>query len=269
MPIESAIIKALIGLGSHRGPATAGTESILASLAPYGETNRRFWSDWNEVCSGLTISEIISLAKGLTLAERHLENWYGGSVAGTRWVFNNLVERGCPDIDDVTAWIVDHTSNPYVPFGTTNHFGARTLSDFRFHYAIWQREAELTRERKAQEARDAMMARQLRSLARSRAVAYRGTDVRSQLLTDLNGMTVEAQLKRLIEDEVNPVQFYPTYLAYAANVEILSALDQEVIIGLLERLKGRRRGPWGAFKRRLRGALIKQPGPRDTRWNRR
>jgi hypothetical protein len=261
MPIESAIIEALIRLGSHRGPATAGTESILASLAPYGETNRRFRSDWDRVCACLPLPEMISLAKGLTLAERYLPDWEGGSVAGTRWVFKNLEERGCPDIDDVAAWIVDHASNPYVPFGTRNNFGARTLSDFRHHYANWHRESELTRERKAQEAGDALEARQLRSIARSRAAAFRATEVRTRLLTDLKGMTVEAQLERLIEDEVNPVQFYPTYLAYAANIDILSSLDQDIKIRLLERLKGRRRGPWGSFKRRLRSTILSKRGP--------
>ena len=99
-------------------------------------TNRLHWREWNTVTAKLSIDEIVSLIKGLVAAEEKLR-WTGGSVSAVIWVFRELERRDHILAAEVAEWILNHSSNPWVPFGSSN-FGAKSLEELRRQKAAWE-----------------------------------------------------------------------------------------------------------------------------------
>jgi len=65
----------------------------------------------------------------------------------------------------------------------------------------------------------------------------------------------------IASDLVHAINFYPTSWADAADTQLIRDLSPSVRIALLTKLKGKQRGPWAKFKKRLWG--VESP-----HWNR-
>jgi hypothetical protein len=81
---------------------------------------------WNQVADTLSENDLVSLIKALTLLEQY-PGFRAGGVAPVIWLFRCL-----PDGNARVAlvnWILGHTENEYVPFGTSNH-GAKSLDEY-------------------------------------------------------------------------------------------------------------------------------------------
>ena len=76
-------------------------------------------------------------------------------------------------------------------------------------------------------------------------------------------MTIEEQLHRLATDELYSIEFYPISIADAATEEVVNSLDEETRLALCKNLKGKKRGPWSKFKRRLLSTFASSPWDRE------
>ena len=82
---------------------------------------------WYEVAASLDDAQLIACIKALTALER-LPNFKAGSVSPVIWLFRKLSERSRDDLTPVIDWVLAHTENPYLPFGS-NNLGAQSLEE--------------------------------------------------------------------------------------------------------------------------------------------
>ena len=92
---------------------------------------------WYEVAVSLDDAQLIACIKALTVLER-LPNFGAGSVSPVIWLFRKLSERSHDDLTPVIDWVLSHTDNPYLPFGSHN-LGANSLTEL---HALSARAAE-------------------------------------------------------------------------------------------------------------------------------
>jgi hypothetical protein len=258
--ISSNVLQPLIAIGKSGDPDDTMTAAHLEAIGSFDWINREASSSWAEITREMPIDDMVALVKGLVLAEDY-HRWIGGSVAAAIWVFRELVMRNPALADDVANWILPRTSNPWVPFGSQNH-GARSVDEYS---TVQQRRSECIlaglAEERASEHR-AQMERLSRESQREQSARARYSNVRKQFIAELNILTIEAQLRRLATDEAHSVEFYPTRIADAANSEVINSLDEGTRILLWKKLKGKKRGPWKNFKKRLLSTFQSNP------WNR-
>ena len=71
------------------------------------------------------------------------------------------------------------------------------------------------------------------------------------MIESLNKLPILEQLKVVAEDQVHVPNFYPTKIADSATIEVISNLGLDHRMKLVRLLKGKQKGPWGKFKKRL------------------
>jgi len=247
IPID--VIQVLIQIGIADDLNDLTTLQRLEAIAGFDAINRTSWQEWDEITRPLQTDDLVALTKGLTLTEKH-HRWIGGSVAAAIWTFRELRRREPTLADELADWILPRTSNPWVPFGSQNH-GARSVEEYR--NAQQQRNERIhagIANLKVSEDQ-AITERELRSEQRKRSSRDRESEIRIRLIAELAQLTIEQQLRRIAADTTYTLGFYPTCIADAATESVLQSLDEETRIELLRKLKGKKRGPWNCFKRRL------------------
>jgi hypothetical protein len=85
------------------------------------------------------------------------------------------------------------------------------------------------------------------------------------MIQELNGMSIRDQLVQIAEDDTNAPTYYPTKCADSADLSVIESLKPETQLALAMKLKGKHRGPWGAFKKRL--LLVCGPISDKQPWN--
>ena len=264
--INSDIICKLSELGNSNSESPE-LFILIDSLRDSGFVNRLHWKEWNSAAGSMRTSDVVTLAKGLTLAEKYLREWSSGSVSAVIWVFQEVRRRDIKLSQELADWILPRTTNPYVPFGTQNH-GAKSCAEYRL--AESRRREIIHKGIKEQEIREkrAKAERKLRMQQRSRSTQDRNTEKRIKFLADLKALTIQEQLRQLAGDTVYSVEFYPTCCADETTSEIIASLDTETKLALLEKLKGKRRGPWSKLKKLLlswfQGGRICRSTPWDS-----
>ena len=78
---------------------------------------------------------------------------------------------------------------------------------------------------------------------------------RTNLIQELAGLTIIEQLHRVADDKDHVVQFYPTRIARRATTEVIKQLDRDTCEKLIQKMKGKHKGPWSSFKGRLSRCL--------------
>lgn len=81
---------------------------------------------WDHVAEILSEDRLLALIKALTLLEEY-PNFKAGSVAPVIWLFRRLPNAN--DRTNLINWILSHTENDYLPFGSSNH-GAKSIEDY-------------------------------------------------------------------------------------------------------------------------------------------
>ena len=112
--IEPEVIDLLIRVGIMENPFSEDALSLLTPLKEKGEISRLHWSKWDKVTEKMNVQDLVSLTKGLTVAEKYF-HWIGGSVAGVIWVFRMLYGKDQEIAEKVGAWVKENTDNPYAP----------------------------------------------------------------------------------------------------------------------------------------------------------
>ena len=246
--IPDDAVRTLLEVGRAHETGGDAFLALLHLLPPFSEVDRQHWSAWDEVTSTMRTDDVVTLFRGLALAER---GWSGGgSVAGAIWVFREVARRDAALGDRVADWALANTESPWVPFGTDRH-GAHSLAEYRERKA--SREAS-RRHRLADVAESERQAEARRTVTREQrthAASLRGSEARTQFIQALCRLGIGEQLEQLASDVEFPVEWYPTRLAHAAKGPPLAHLSPPLRSALLEKLKGKHRGPWAALKKRL------------------
>lgn len=119
---------------------------------------------WYEVAASLTDHDLAALIKTLTVLEERLPEFRAGSVSPVIWLFRRLSDRSPADLTPLVDWVLAHTENPYLPFGTSN-FGAKSSAELAARSAL---SAERAARRRADEANRQLQAEHRRATAATR-----------------------------------------------------------------------------------------------------
>lgn len=112
--LTQEIIDLLIEAGKMGNPFCEQALTLIAPLREKDEINRLHWQEWNKFTENMEVQDLVSLTKGLTVAERHFQ-WIGGSVAGVIWVYRMLYSKDQEVAEKVGTWVKVNTNNPYAP----------------------------------------------------------------------------------------------------------------------------------------------------------
>ncbi len=250
LPVQ--IKETLIAIGHSTQSQEDRYLTDIEHLRRYDSINRKGRDFWQAAAADLPDEEIANLTRGLAYVETEFR-WTGGSASGVIWLFQVLTNRNANValLDNLSEWILAKTWNPYNPFGTTVSLGARNYSE----YMEWSSLRALAIGRYAKrdtEMEDIAKAeRQLRRKMAAAGAEARNTQVRMNIIESLNLLPVAEKLERISSDPTYPPQFFPTSIAASATQEVLAALPEKVRVELARRLKGKRKGAWGSFSKRL------------------
>jgi hypothetical protein len=121
---------------------------------------------WYDVAATLEAGRVAALVMALTIAESAVPNFRSGSVSPVTWLFRNLSERKFGGLDQLVNWILQHSSNPYLPFGSHNH-GGKSLADenwLALEAAKRKRERRIAEEARNNDARADKQAKATKNL---------------------------------------------------------------------------------------------------------
>ncbi|MCG3775033.1 MAG: hypothetical protein JW395_1861 [Nitrospira sp.] len=249
MVVPETAVQTFIAIGQHDADDSE-LDSLVACVARLDRVNRLHWSSWNAVTDRMSNDDVLALFRGLIIVEKRLR-WTGGSVSAAIWVFRALSDRNDPRTDSIADWALENSDNPWVPFGSSRG-RARSLAEYRTQCLEKgeRRAKNLAIATQADQA--AAEWRSTRGPQRTLAAQQRRSPVRLSFLEQLSSLPIPAQLDQLARDVQYPVEWYPVSLAAAATTDSLANLTHAIRLLLIQKLKGRRRGPWATFKRRLR-----------------
>jgi len=254
--LPNKIRDTLIEIGRDLAVGDPLVKGAIDEIRRYDSINRRGPKFWCEAVTGLSDTEIADLSRGLTYVEAS-SDWSGGSASGVIWLFQELIRRNVSleMLDDLSSWILRNTKNPYNPFGTQISLGATCYSEYLALKSVRNEQFSQYLSANSQFEAAAQIEREIRLKRAAAGADARGTKLRAEIIETLNPLPVAEKLKRISEDPKYPPQFFPTSIADAATQEVVDALPQEVGIELARRLKGKRRGPWGKFRKKLYRSL--------------
>ena len=218
-----------------------------------------------DLVESLAIVELAALIKGYAFCEERFR-WPRQSVSPAIAMFHFLEGEDPKVADAVADWILPRKINENLPYGV-NKRGVRSAKEFRkirieeraFSRQSLAEETELARQRNIERAR--------RKAQRFASVRDRNSDIREKLKADLSQLAVEDQLQRLIDDQEYSVEFYPTCLAGATTHDVITSLNANSKLAVLERLKGKHRGPWGRLKKQLLTSFGSSVWRQSTPWD--
>mgnify|MGYP005850541575 CR=1 FL=1 len=239
-----------IGQVARAGKEPRATD--MGTLRRHDSINRQRSEFWKNATADLTDEEVGSLTCGLTYVEAQLR-WLGGSASGVIWLFQHLVDRGASValLNNISSWIIERTKNPYNPFGTQVSLGARNYSEYQSLSSSRTVEIRKLIESDSGLEEQARAERQLRQKMAAAGAEARNTGARRQIIESLETLTLTEKLVKISCHPNFPPQFFPTSIADAATQEVIDSLPREVQVELARRLKGKRKGPWVSFRKRL------------------
>lgn len=226
--------------------------TFLDDLDGCSHINRRLIELWQPLVCEKDNQELIHILMGLTYVERELR-WEGGSVSGVIGLFDMLKERdiNIEQLDEVTAWIIQNSRNPYNPFGTIISLGARNYSQYKERHKSHREYIEYSLEQDKVLDIKAKEERRARKIRKENSKRDRLTPIRQEINERVSAMPIQEQLKIISEDDVYAPNFYSSKIAGSVDQFVIKAISEEVVIGLATRLKGKQRGPWASLKKRL------------------
>ncbi len=195
--LSAGLIEYLVEVGASDRYEKCGVLFERFPSAQSGAFMRLAPQEWYKVAEFLSNSELPALIKTLTVVEQQLPNCRAGSVSPVISLFKKLSERSGDDLSELADWILAHTDNPYLPFGSFNH-DARSLSELRdrskaaYQLADARRSEEEQRQLDAKKRKATEATRKLFGALRRRdekaiaALVRRGADIHAK---DENGQS--------------------------------------------------------------------------------
>lgn len=218
----------------------------LEKFQKFHYINRLNWKDWNYVCDTLSEEQLIKLIKSLTLVEKELQ-WIGGSVSSVIWIFKALERRGSLCVEEIADWVLRHTNNPYLPYGSHN-MGAESLTDYKLYldnkserYSIHCLNAEIMKENSRERKKISRMKIEVQLIRQKEQSVNR-----KNMLYDLHNMKYCEKVSFLVKDEMHSVFYYPIDM-FNYDIEVLKSLEYGLLKDLSNKLTAIKKGPWRVF----------------------
>ncbi len=129
--IPKLVISELIAVGN------SGRPTVPSSLVDSERARHLLlcgWEDWKSVGARLEQLQLEALVKGLVYYSQ-ASGFSGGSVSPVIPLYHAFIDRWPADEPRLTAWVVDNTSNPWEPFGTSVHGKARSQAELWLYHA--------------------------------------------------------------------------------------------------------------------------------------
>ena len=254
------IFQILISVGRSLESGSEPSEYLVNSLNLYSRVNLLPHDMIKTEIDSFTNTELISLLKGLTYVEKKLK-WAGGSVAVSKPIYDVLCARDS-DVERVRAlvdWITVNTGNFFnqIRWIHESYLRGHYSSDAEYQIAIKKKEEarartqrikDEAREKTEKEAEDQRGIRKTRKFAGHRD---RCTPIRAEIISKLNNLQIQDQLIMIAEQDVYAPTFFPTKCASSARIDEIESLPDKIKEQLALKLKGKQRGPWRGFKKRL------------------
>jgi len=128
--LSPELIQHLVEIGETESFDDGEQLPVRFPLSRSGAFMRLAPQSWYDIASSLDGEQLVALIKTLTVFEQRLPNFNAGSVSPVIWLFRKLSERSSEDLTPVIDWVLAHTENPYLPFGT-NNLSAKSLAELR------------------------------------------------------------------------------------------------------------------------------------------
>lgn len=90
------------------------------------------WGACSTICKSFSDEDLLLFFRGIVIIE---EFWLSmgepiGSTTDTKFVYNEIINRGLDNYHSLGDWAFQYSSNPYVPLDNSNHHGAVTIYDY-------------------------------------------------------------------------------------------------------------------------------------------
>jgi hypothetical protein len=194
------LIPLLVQLGRTEDPSV-----IPPSKLPDSWDFGVLWKRWDRVVKGWEAKEVADLIKGLTYFEKVFNCGFGSipPVPQLFGIYASMVDSS--ERDNFADWILVHTVNNYVPYGT-NNFGLRSLAALSMKKAALadrrrtNAESEQVRYEEAQRNKGQLATERLpKALRRKDAAAVaallaKGADVNAPLESGQNARDIAKEL---------------------------------------------------------------------------
>lgn len=256
--MKDKIINELIAIGKH---FPAPVQTLLGpkySLKPSSiRLNERMWRRY---ISHLSLKELSNLLKGVVLIldmEKISPYIHRKNANHIRCLFKHLqyrdyIENGNNEFSShIADQLLVNTERCDVPLGGESNFGAKTYEQLLKNREAYHRMCKYVDYKLKERMLIADCHRKIRREQSKNTAMYRGTSVHKKHIEELSKLTVEEQLIKLANDDAYSVGFYPARMAYNANINVIDKLDEDIKIMLMAKLKGKTKGSWGRFKKRL------------------
>lgn len=248
--IPSTVVEDLIRLGGVEGIGTNEARELFSRLEPFDWVDRLNWQSWDAITTGLPENELRSLSCGLVWAEG-IPRWSGGSVAGAIWAYKMYLRRFPTQADTLAEWMLAHSENPWVPFGS-NRGCARSLAELKQHEKARNakrlaRSAEADLQKHLRKVREAV---RRRIEYETHELQIAASTARKHLLQELRELSLRERIEHIAWDEVHPLSFYPTDLVVGTLEKICEA-DTVSLRRLIDKSALRRHGAWRHWLQRL------------------
>jgi hypothetical protein len=239
--LTNELLARLIGIG--RRETFDELPQLLMDFpeARSGQLMRQPFQEWYEIARHHSRDEVTALIKVLTVAERDLPAFCGGSVSPVISLYRYLLESTQGDFTELRDWVVAHTQNHYLPFGS-GRYSPASMSDY--HRQVTEHE---TRRREREQAAEAALvarrvARKKQQVEQQQARQSRRQS-RETLIASLQHLSAVERLGHVIADTTRPVTFYPAEWAELDSATI-AALPASLRLDSIQRLADRRTGSW-------------------------
>ena len=263
---DEATQKRLIALGNCSDPLqikehfrTLESNPYLRVVdirSPFEWLHEHSWADGFAIIKGLVRLEVARLTRA------------DGSVSGISRAYYIMEMRDPFAAMEIAAWVVEHTRNYYLPFGSmvahanfcrvkgkANSWRQcreelnRAMSEFRERQLrvaaeMANQKPEGQHRRKIWQAVAARINAEQTMIQRARSIA------RQQLLAFLSALPVKDRLEHIAWDDSHPLSFYALDLSDYTSQD-LKNLDPVSKNRLLAKLRGRKKGPWHKLAKRV------------------
>lgn len=95
-----------------------------------GQVMRLHFSAWYEIAEPIESEKLAALIKAMTVTEMRVPHFGAGSVSPVIWLFRVLSNRQFVGLEILADWILAHSDNPYLPFGSYN-FRAKSVAEYK------------------------------------------------------------------------------------------------------------------------------------------
>jgi hypothetical protein len=242
--IPNNVLENLILLGKLSERDVVRRNQVFNLLKPFDRCGRTHANAWNSATKKLSKAQLSVLIRGLVLAEESLSGWNGGSVSGIIWVFKAYQKQAPETADKLADWILQHSTNVYVPYGT-NRVGTKSVIEFQ----AYQKAKELRYVQSEKRAKAEQHCKTIREVVAQRqqqeSVLFQKVkaQARQELLIQLNKRSITERLEHIAWDDAHDLTFYPENYA-DVTAEEFNLLDEISREQLILKIRSRHKGCW-------------------------